>query len=246
MSDTKQCSVCRKVLPLTAQYFYRSVKSKNGFKADCKDCHKNTRKSFTERQHQEMNDDCVRCEICGGVFVNRIQSAHLKAKHNMTVAEYRAMGHPVSSVNLRTKLTLQNQIAEIKRNYGKDHPNYKGGHIASSGYRVISRLGSSNLYEHRVVAEQKIGRPLASNEVVHHIDGNRLNNHPDNLQVMTQSEHTRLESRLRNRRIYQISDDTIKAVHTLYQLGWNQSSIARALRCEPSTIKSILDDTINL
>jgi hypothetical protein len=28
--------------------------------------------------------------------------------------------------------------------------------------------------------------------VVHHIDGNGHNNNPDNLQVMTQSEHMRL------------------------------------------------------
>lgn len=46
-------------------------------------------------------------------------------------------------------------------------------------------------HEHRVIAEQKIGRPLAVGEVVHHIDGDHLNNHPDNLEVMTQAEHMR-------------------------------------------------------
>lgn len=47
-------------------------------------------------------------------------------------------------------------------------------------------------HEHRVVAEQKIGRRLKRGEVVHHIDGNHLNNHPDNLEVMSQREHMRL------------------------------------------------------
>lgn len=47
-------------------------------------------------------------------------------------------------------------------------------------------------HTHRIVAEQKLGRPLEPGEIVHHIDGDKRNNHPDNLAVMTQSEHARL------------------------------------------------------
>lgn len=47
-------------------------------------------------------------------------------------------------------------------------------------------------HTHRIVAEQNLGRPLQPGEVVHHIDGNKRNNHPGNLQVMTQSEHARI------------------------------------------------------
>lgn len=45
---------------------------------------------------------------------------------------------------------------------------------------------------HRIVAEQLLGRALRPGEIVHHRDGDTENNHPDNLQVMTQAEHARI------------------------------------------------------
>lgn len=48
---------------------------------------------------------------------------------------------------------------------------------------------------HRTIAAEKLGRPLKPGEVVHHIDGNKQNNHPDNLIVLpSQSEHMKIES----------------------------------------------------
>lgn len=47
-------------------------------------------------------------------------------------------------------------------------------------------------HEHRVLAERLIGRPLNPDEVVHHIDGDKTNNAPENLRVMTRKEHSAL------------------------------------------------------
>jgi endogenous inhibitor of DNA gyrase (YacG/DUF329 family) len=47
-------------------------------------------------------------------------------------------------------------------------------------------------HTHRIVAEQKLGRPLKKGEVIHHKDENILNNDPDNLEVFaSQSEHAK-------------------------------------------------------
>lgn len=58
----------------------------------------------------------------------------------------------------------------------------------SHGEYILEKDG----FQHRIVAENMIGRKLLPDEVVHHIDGDRSNNSPDNLVVMTRSEHCRL------------------------------------------------------
>ena len=53
--------------------------------------------------------------------------------------------------------------------------------------------------EHRYVLEQKIGRLLTSNEVAHHIDGDKINNTQENLEVLTVSDHIKHHAKQRKR-----------------------------------------------
>lgn len=47
-------------------------------------------------------------------------------------------------------------------------------------------------HEHRVIAENEIGRKLKTDEHVHHIDGNKHNNSKENLIVLSAAEHAKL------------------------------------------------------
>lgn len=52
-------------------------------------------------------------------------------------------------------------------------------------------------HAHRVVAEIKLGRPLRPGEIVHHIDGDKRNNDPDNIRVYaSQADHARYHAKM--------------------------------------------------
>ena len=54
------------------------------------------------------------------------------------------------------------------------------------------RFSNSDYPVHRWVMQKKLGRPLKKGEIVHHRNENKLDNTPDNLQVLTPKEHYKL------------------------------------------------------
>lgn len=78
----------------------------------------------------------------------------------------------------------------------EEHPNWKGGRtITSHGYVLVKAPDHPDadtrgyIYEHRLVAEQKLGRRLQSDEHVHHKNGDTQDNRPENLEVHHETEH---------------------------------------------------------
>ena len=70
-----------------------------------------------------------------------------------------------------------------------------------SNHPRLNKKNSSNnggrVYEHILVMEKIIGRYLKKEECVHHIDGNKLNNQPDNLYLCANSsEHALVHNKM--------------------------------------------------
>ena len=77
---------------------------------------------------------------------------------------------------------------------GDKHPRWTGGkHIDQNGYIVVLTpegypTKRSYILEHRLIIEQKIGRYLLPGENVHHINGIRTDNRPENLELWISSQ----------------------------------------------------------
>lgn len=83
-----------------------------------------------------------------------------------------------------------------------------GGRVFISGYYYVyspdhpyAVKNGRYVAEHRLVAEKKIGRYLTNDEVAHHINGIKTDNRPENIEVMTKSEHSRHHQNFRKRRL---------------------------------------------
>lgn len=89
--------------------------------------------------------------------------------------------------------------------FGEDASNWRGGRrfTGEKGYVHIfypehpNATKAGYMMEHRLVMEKQLGRYLEADEDVHHINENVKDNRPENLMVVSRSEHKIIHSLLR-------------------------------------------------
>ncbi len=73
---------------------------------------------------------------------------------------------------------------------------FSGRKLTADGYVLVYRpdhpyaAKDGYIFEHRLVMETKLGRHLLPGEVVHHVNGIRGDNRPENLELMDHAAHT--------------------------------------------------------
>lgn len=123
-----------------------------------------------------------KCEECG----------KNSSRHKRSDSKFRYCSVRCGAVSIIRKMNKRDRTRE-------KNPSWKGGVRYAGGYRFILYPKNQEVYktgyrqEHRLVMEQHLGRSLNKSERIHHLNGERLDNRLENLQLLSgQSEHIKL------------------------------------------------------
>lgn len=168
----------------------------------CKVCNK---------QLSTKNVRVIRCRKCYYDFIGSNPSKpwlnkewlmkHYYDKKMSFVSIARLCGVKPSTIDhaFTDKFKLKSRERNLK---GENNICWKGGRVMINGYIHVyhpephDRKQRNYIPEHVLVAESTIGRKLSKDEAVHHKNGIKTDNHPENLQVLSSREHRILEHKL--------------------------------------------------
>jgi hypothetical protein len=129
------------------------------------------------------------CSVCGEV--RKLAKSHKKCHPCLYKARKARIQDRCLNCNKLISTHTKTKLCKSCGRKGERHPFWKGGTLINSdGYRMVkipghpnAHKGSGYVLEHIVVMSERLGRPLLPEENVHHVNGVRDDNRPENLEL---------------------------------------------------------------
>lgn len=105
--------------------------------------------------------------------------------------------------------------SRIKRPLAREY-NGRPAALDNAGYvRVFEpshpkAMNGGWAFEHRLIVEKQLGRQLAPDEHVHHVNGKKDDNRPENLVVLGHSEHSTLTGNERQKELIELRQELVE------------------------------------
>jgi len=141
-----------------------------------------------------MNLKCIRCKKGFETTHNHRKYCGVKCFNSARTFNYNCTAERCQlkaiASNLCGKHWIRNRIYGNPNEPFRKAPNGSGS--INLGYKIIT-INGKKIREHRYIMEQHLGRSLKPFpfEVVHHKNGNRLDNRIENLEVQSLKQHSR-------------------------------------------------------
>jgi len=158
-----------------------------GAHTQCRDCHNARSRIRKARNRKQKSDPWNRAQI----NLDRLRDDYCARRPVVEIA--REYGVTINTIYARLQqlgITRTNSESHAGLQVGDRNPNWQGGRSRDAAGYITLRFNGKEIREHRVIAERLIGRPLSNEEVVHHKNGNRADNRPENIEIcQSHSEH---------------------------------------------------------